>query len=440
MHNLALALLEMGHEVSGSDDEIYNPARDRLDAAGILPKEGWRAENIIDDLDLVILGMHARKDNVELLRAQELDIPIKSFPAFVYEATKDKKRIVVGGSHGKTTTTSMIMHLLKSHNLAFDYLVGAQLDDYKNMVYLSEDRPFMVIEGDEYLTSPIDRTPKFWHYKPDILVLTGIAWDHMNVFPTFEDYLYCFEKVINDLSDEAILIYYEGDEHLRTLVANAAGNFTRVPYGALGYRIENGQYYLDQNENPLQVFGQHNMENLGAAVEVCKALNLPERKTLNFIPNFGGASKRLDFINSYRLGNAYYDFAHAPSKVKATVEAVKSLKPESDLIAVLELHTYSSLNKDFLPAYHATLNQAKHAFVMYSPKTLEIKRLPAIEPSFIQEIFDHPNLTVCTDKTSLEKALSDLYLDNDTDLLFMSSGRFGGLDMAEFGQRLLGRK
>ncbi len=439
MHNLAIELKRKGHAITGSDDEIYDPSRTRLEENGLLPKYmGWYPDkNISEDLDCVILGMHAREDNMELRRAKKLRIPIYSFPEFIYKQSKDKKRVVVGGSHGKTTTTTMIMHVLHTLGKDFDYLVGAQLEGFDLMVRLS-DAPIIVLEGDEYLSSPIDKRPKFLHYKPHIAVLTGIAWDHINVFPTFRGYVNQFRNFIQGMRDATKLFYYGWDEHLRNLILEKEHYCEAKLYTAPQYKIEQGKVILETNQGefPLQIFGQHNLENLQAARYVCQELGISDAEFLKAISTFKGAAKRLQHIGGNEDTDIYLDFAHAPSKVKATTNAVKSLHPERKLIACVELHTFSSLNKDFHPEYKGTLNQADEAFVFYSEHTLEMKKLPHFKPEELAAHFNHPNLKVVTDKDDLYRMLSVKYYRN-ANVLFMSSGRFNGMDIDGLKNKIL---
>jgi UDP-N-acetylmuramate: L-alanyl-gamma-D-glutamyl-meso-diaminopimelate ligase len=434
MHNLALALHEKGYQISGSDDEIYDPSRSRLSKAGLLPAiMGWHPEQITSSIDAIILGMHARPDNPELLRAQELGITIYSYPEYLYEQSQEKTRVVVGGSHGKTTTTSMIMHILSHHQIDFDYAVGAQLEGFDLMVRLS-DAPLIVIEGDEYLSSPIDRRPKFLHYQPHIAVLTGVAWDHINVFPTFEEYKIQFQKFIESIDQEGTLIYYKGDEHLVEYAKDAP--VQTIAYTTPPFVIKDYQTNLllpfsvaDINAFELQIFGQHNLQNLQAARLVCRELGLSDGQILEAIQSFGGAAKRLETLVQKPNQAIFKDFAHAPSKVKATIKAVKNQYENRILVAALELHTFSSLNKQFLEQYRGAMEAADVAFVYYSHHTLEMKKLPAIDPTEVQVAFEHSNLTVFTDKKQLEVALAKVISTTGQNLLLMSSGNWNGMKL-----------
>ena len=438
MHNLAIALYYNHHTVTGSDDEIYDPARSRLAEKGLLPKEmGWFPEKITKKLDLVILGMHARPDNPELKKAKELGIPIYSYPEYLFNHAKDKKRLVIAGSHGKTTTTAMIMHALKFHNYDYDFLVGAQLEGFDNMVRLS-DAPLIVIEGDEYLSSPIDRRPKFLHYKPHIAIITGVAWDHINVFPTFENYVEQFDLFIKSLEPAADLYFYKQDQHLSKLLHEIPENLNAIAYEAFPAQIKEGQTFLQltEGEFPLQIFGQHNLENLQAACLACESVGMTRMEFLTALASFTGAAKRMQTLASNTKSIAFQDFAHAPSKVKATIKAVKSQFGKQKLCACLELHTFSSLNKDFLPLYKEAMNAADEAYVFFADHTLEMKKLPPISKAEVQEAFAHPNLQVIKDN---ELLLQELRSKNweDKNLLMMSSGTFGGFDLKAIAKELL---
>ena len=438
MHNLAIALHLLGNEVTGSDDEIYNPARDRLEKHGLLPKKmGWDANRITKDLDCIILGMHARINNPELKRAQELKIPIYSFPEFIYEQSKNKKRIVVAGSHGKTTTTSMIMHVLKVCKMDFDYLVGAQLEGFETMVQIT-DAPVIVLEGDEYLSSPIDRRPKILHYQPHVTIITGIAWDHINVFPTFEGYVGEFQKFVNTMPDGGNLYYYGNDEHLPTIAKNTTAKIESVAYQGFEFEVKDGQTILKKENGdtiPLQIFGKHNLENLKAAYYACTAAGVTDTQFFKAIQTFKGAAKRLQLIKKTKTSEAYRDFAHAPSKVKATVEAFKNQYPQRKLVACVELHTFSSLNKAFLPQYKGAVDAADFAYIFFSEHTLKMKKLPPITKADIQANFGHKRLKVFNHRGELHRALKNHKWANKN-LLMMSSGTFDKTSFEELADEL----
>lgn len=438
MHNLALALHQKEYTITGSDDEIYNPSRGRLEKAGLLPeKMGWDIKRVHKDIDAIIVGMHARPNNPELLRAQELGLTIYSYPEYIYLQSQTKKRVVVGGSHGKTTTTSMIMHVLKYHEIDFDYAVGAQLEGFDLMVRLS-DAPLIVIEGDEYLSSPIDPLPKFLHYYPHVAVVTGIAWDHINVFPTFKKYKKQFRKFIKSITPNGTLIYYKHDRYLKDFAAYAPSQV--IAYAEPAHKIKEHQTYLSVDYNcqmpqqdnigiPLQIFGKHNLENFQAARLVCRELGLSDGQIFEAIQQFSGAAKRLETLAKGKKQVVFKDFAHAPSKVKATISAVKRQYPKRTLIAALELHTFSSLNLDFLDEYTGAMSSADKAYVYYSHHTIKMKKLKKITHEDIQEAFYHPNLEVFTDKDALEAQLKKDIQAQSANLLLMSSGKWGGIDL-----------
>lgn len=440
MHNLAIALKRKGYEISGSDDEIFEPSKSRLLKENILPeKEGWYPEKIIPNLDAVILGMHAKADNPELLKAQELNIPIFSYPEYIFEQTKDKKRVVIGGSHGKTTITSMIMHVLNKNNIEHDYLVGAMLEGYDCMVRLSQTAKIAIIEGDEYLSSPIDRRPKFHLYFPDIAVISGIAWDHINVFPTFENYVEQFSIFADKISKNGTLIYCEKDEEVKKVAQNAPEHLLKIGYGVHVHETINGETCLigeDGNKNPLLIFGDHNLQNINAAKHVCVQLGIHPEDFYQAIRSFKGASKRLELVKKNNSTAIYKDFAHSPSKLKATTEAVKKQFPNRELIACMELHTYSSLNESFLEQYKDSMHLADKAYVYFSNHALEIKKLAPIDPEFVKNSFGGNNLEVITDSKVIEQKLKEVNWENKN-LLLMTSGNFDGIDFKKLGDELI---
>ena len=424
MHNLALAVAsKKGYVVTGSDDEIFDPALTHLRDAGLLPDEmGWHPERITPDIDAIILGMHAREDNPELVKARELGLKIYSFPEYLYEQTRDKIRIVVGGSHGKTTTTSMILYVLNRLGIEADYMVGAQIEGFERMVRLSDTAKYAVFEGDEYLTSPLDLRSKFLWYHPHIAILTGIAWDHINVFPTFPQYVDTFRKFVQTISDT--LIYYEGDENLRNLAAEAPQSLKCVPYREYDGNVR------------MEVFGKHNMQNLQAAMLACHSIGVAPDDFYREISTFTGASNRLEKICETGTSVAYKDFAHSPSKLKATVNAVRERYPDKQLVAAMELHTFSSLMADFLPQYKDCMAQADKAFVYFNPKVIEHKRLTPITADEVRKAFGTDNVEVFTDSETLQERLRSLKYEN-TALLMMSSGTFDGIDVPAFAKSLL---
>lgn len=441
MHNLALELHKKGYHVTGSDDEIFEPSKSRLSQAGILPEAwGWFPEKITTNLDAVILGMHALNDNPELLKARELGIKIFSYPEYLYEQTKNKKRVIIGGSHGKTTTTSMIMHVLRDAGIEFDYMAGALLDGFDTMVHLSDKSQIAVFEGDEYLSSPIDMRPKFHHYHPDIAVITGIAWDHMNVFPTFENYVEQFAMFIDRISANGTLIYFAGDENIQAIAGRGESSINRIPYTDFPHAVRDGKTYLrlGGTETEIQIFGQHNLQNISAAYQVCKQLGIDDQQFLKGISTYKGAAKRLQKIAEKGNAIAYLDFAHSPSKLQATIHAVKAQYPERRLIACMELHTFSSLNAAFLPQYKDSMNEADEAIVFFDPEVVKHKRLPEIGPEDVRKGFANEKIKVYTDNRELIAALSAKDYRNSV-LLIMTSGNLSGINLKELAGQLLNK-
>lgn len=440
MHNLAIALNYNHHTVTGSDDEIYNPARERLQNHNLLPQEmGWHPERITKDIDVIILGMHARKNNPELKKSKKLGLKIYSYPEFLFQHAKDKQRVVIAGSHGKTTTTSIILHILKSNKIDFDYLVGAQIEGFDSMVRLS-DAPLMVVEGDEYLSSPIDRRPKILHYKPHVTVITGIAWDHINVFPTFENYKSQFAKYIKTIEKGGTLFYYKNDEHVNDILKKIKKPlFEAESYEAFESTLKDGKTIILNEKGKLVglgIFGKHNLENLRAAYLVCKKVGVTDAQFFKTIKSFKGAAKRLQLLKKTKTCLAFLDFAHAPSKVEATIKALKAQHPKRKLIACLELHTFSSLNKIFLTEYARTMNSADKAIVYFSEHTLEMKKLPPISTEEVKAAFDHPNIEVVTNNAKVLSILKRFKWENKN-LAMMTSGNFGGLDLKKEATALL---
>jgi UDP-N-acetylmuramate: L-alanyl-gamma-D-glutamyl-meso-diaminopimelate ligase len=430
MHNLALALHQKGMQVTGSDDTIFEPSKSRLNAAGLLPTSfGWFSEKITKNLDAVVLGMHAKEDNPELLRAQELGLKIYSYPEFLYEQSKHKTRVVIGGSHGKTTITAMILHVLNYHDIEVDYMVGAQLEGFDVMVKLTDEADFMVLEGDEYLSSPIDRRPKFHLYQPNIALLSGIAWDHINVFPTFENYINQFKIFVDSITVGGSISYNTEDPHVKSIVENSENQIRKFPYQTPKHTIEEGVTYLDTEEGPLplEVFGAHNLNNLAGSKWICQQMGVDQDDFYEAISSFSGASKRLEKVAENANCVVYKDFAHSPSKVKATTEAVKSQYPNRPLVACLELHTYSSLNATFLEHYKGTLDAADTAVVFYSPQAVEIKKLDSVSKIQIETAFEREDLTIFTDPIPFKNYINSLKFAQKT-VLLMSSGSYGNLD------------
>ena len=433
MHNLAIALKDKGYEVSGSDDAIFEPSKSRLEKKGILPEElGWFPEKITSDIDAVILGMHAHQDNPELAKAKELGLKIYSYPEFLYEQSKTKTRVVIAGSHGKTTITSMILHVLNFHEKDVDYMVGAQLEGFDCMVKLTKDNDFMVLEGDEYLSSPIDLRSKFLLYQPNIALMSGIAWDHINVFKTFDDYIEQFRKFVASITPGGVLVYNEEDSEVLKVVENAENYFRKIPYKTPKYEIVNGKVHLktEMGDIPLSVFGAHNLLNLEGARHICHTLGIMDEDFYDAIMSFKGASKRLEKVEREDKGTLYKDFAHAPSKVKAVVKAFCEQFKNKKKYGFLELHTYSSLNPVFLEQYDHAMDGLDEAIVFYSEDALKIKRMEPISPDLIKEKFKNENLKVFTNAEELH-AYWDLLDKTQGVYMMMSSGNFGGLDLTK---------
>lgn len=436
MHNLALALHDKGYKVTGSDDAIFEPSKSRLQNKGLLPESlGWFPEKITTDIEAIILGMHAKPDNPELLKAQQLGLKIYSYPEFLYEQSKNKTRVVIGGSHGKTTITSMILHVMNYHNIAVDYMVGAQLEGFDTMVHLTEENDFIVLEGDEYLSSPMDRRPKFHLYQPNIALLSGIAWDHINVFPTFENYVEQFEIFVNQVTSGGILVYNEEDLVVKKVAEETQNPIRKIPYQTALYKVENGKTLLETPNGfmPIEIFGAHNLNNLSGAKWICQCMGVDEADFYEAIATFKGASKRLEKIAESNNKVAYKDFAHSPSKVAATTKAVKNQYPNRKLVACLELHTYSSLNADFLKEYEGALDAADVAVVFYSPDAVKIKQLEEVSYEQIAQAFKRNDLLIYTQPAEFKEFLFTYNLDACA-LLLMSSGNYGGLDFEEVKQ------
>ena len=431
MHNLAIALKLKGFSITGSDDAINDPSRSRLKKYNLLPKkEGWFSDKITSDIDAVVLGMHAKDDNPELLKAREIGLKIYSYPEFIFNQSKDKIRIVIGGSHGKTSITSLVLHVLSTLNIESDYMVGAQLDGFEVMVKLTDTSKYIVLEGDEYLSSALDLRPKFHLYKPHIALISGIAWDHINVFKTFENYLKQFEIFINSIVKNGTLVYNELDPELKKLVSSNKSNLNYIPYSIPKHKIIDGISFIDIKNRlyRLKIFGDHNLQNISGALNICKALGVESEDFYNAITSFNGASNRLELVYKSSDTIIFKDFAHSPSKVKATTEAVHKQFPNRKLISFFELHTYSSLNPLFLEKYRDTLKHSDECYIYYSEKNMRIKRLEPIDSELIIRSFNHSSLTVIDNYEKLNKKIYDLDLSNSV-LLMMSSGKFGGLDI-----------
>lgn len=439
MHNLALAMHDKGYHVTGSDDEVFEPSKGRLKKAGILPETfGWFPEKITEDIDAVILGMHARADNPELLKAQELGLSVYSYPEFIYNQSVDKKRVVIAGSHGKTTITSMILHVLNYYDLDFDYMVGAQLDGFDRMVKLTKEAPIIILEGDEYLSSPIDRRPKFIWYKPHIALISGIAWDHINVFPTFENYVSQFSDFVKTIEPNGALVYFEGDSEIKSIVGGMSGGVQTFGYGTPKHEVKEGKTSLvvEGKKVDLNVFGIHNLQNMNGARLVLNQLDITDEMFYEAIANFGGAAKRLETIAENENTVIYKDFAHSPSKLKATSSAVKAQWPERELVAVMELHTFSSFNPEFLKEYRGSFDTPDYAVLFYLPETAKHKKLPELTIPQVKEAFGKENLIIINTTEKLREYLEAMNWEHKN-LLFMSSGNYGGIHVDSYAQELI---
>ncbi len=438
MHNLAIALAKKGYLVSGSDDHIYEPSRTNLDKEGLLPALGWHPELITTDIDAVVLGMHAKADNPELLKARELGIRIYSYPEFIYEQTKEKLRVVIGGSHGKTTITSIIMHVLKSIGRDFDYLVGAKLDEFEYMVRLTKDAPMAIIEGDEYLASPIDPRPKFHLYRPNIALISGVAWDHVNVFPTFENYVEQFRLFIKSIEPKGTLVYNKEDKKLQEIVLEDQSKINKHGYRTPEYTINKGVTYMHTHigDIPLQVFGKHNLSNIAAAFTVCEWLGVSREEFYTAIKQYKGASRRLEYVASANDSVVYQDFAHTPVKLRASIQAVKEQFPDKALVAIIELHTYSSLNEAYLNEYRDTMHEAEFPAVFINQETLKQKNAEAISEDTLKKAFNQSNLLYFSNVETMRTYLEDTD-PLGKNLLFMSSGNYGGVNMVNFADKFL---
>lgn len=431
MHNLAIALKQKGYQVSGSDDEIFSPAKERLEKYNILPNNiGWDENKITKDLDAIILGMHAKEDNPELRKAKELGLKIYSYPEFLYEMSKDKQRIVIGGSHGKTTTTAMILHAMQYNKVETDYMVGALLEGFEVMVKMTEEAKYMVLEGDEYLTSTLDKRPKFHLYKPNIAIITGIAWDHINVFPTFEIYKEQFQIFADKIEHKGALIYCSEDENVKQIAENSREDIEKLPYTAFDYKIEKGNTYIiyKGKEYLIQVFGKHNLMNMYAAMLAVEKIGIKNEDFLESMQTFKGASKRLELVKKTDNVSVFKDFAHSPSKLKATIEAVKDWFPNRKLVACMELHTFSSLTSEFLKQYKGTMDKADVSMVYYNKHAIELKRLPDLNKEEVFKAFAKEDLKVYTDVKDMLADLKKIEM-KDTCILMMSSGNFDGIDL-----------
>jgi UDP-N-acetylmuramate: L-alanyl-gamma-D-glutamyl-meso-diaminopimelate ligase len=440
MHNLAIVLKRKGNTVTGSDDKIIDPAKTNLEREGLLPLGGigFNTLNITADLDAVILGMHARADNPELLKAQELGLKIYSFPEYLYEVSKNKQRVVIAGSHGKTTITAMVMHVLKENRFNFDYMVGARVKGFDTGVKITEDAPIIVLEGDEYLASPLHPEPKFMYYKPNVGLISGIAWDHVNVYPNYDDYVEQFRKFANSIIEWGFVTWFEEDEELKRIFNHLEAKVRWRPYNTHAHLIKGNVTYLqtDFGEFPLKIFGEHNLQNISGAKNICNELGVFDEDFYKAITSFEGAANRLQFVGRNSETVIYKDFAHSPSKLKATVHAMKQQFEKNRLVAVMELHTFSSLNKDFLDQYEGAMHEADIPVVFYDRETFAQKKMPVLEESFVKQAFGMDRLNIFTGKEALNDFLIKQHWNN-TNLLLMSSGNFGGLDLEAMVKEIL---
>ncbi len=440
MHNLAIALSRKNYNVSGSDDEIFEPSATRLKKQGIFPSQiGWNTDSIHDGLDAIIVGMHAREDNPELLKARLMGIPVYSYPEYLYEQSKDKIRVVIGGSHGKTSITAMILHAISMVGLDVDYMVGAQLEGYDCMVKLSDTAKIMILEGDEYLSSPIDRRPKFHLYHPSIALISGIAWDHINVFPTFENYVSQFDVFCQKIEKSGVLIYNQEDDVVKQLGTKYSNKLNSIAYSTPNYstNINGTEIEFEGKKYVFQIFGAHNMQNLMGAMEICKQIGVTNDEFLSALQSFKGAGKRLQKVAEKNGFVMFKDFAHSPSKLKATTSAVKEQFKEKQVVACMELHTFSSLNKEFLPLYHGAMKHADRAIVYFNPDVVKHKRLPAISVEEVKIAFGD-NVEVYNLTEEVLHIVKNINV-NDSILLMMSSGNFDGVDYEVLGEELVSR-
>lgn len=438
MHNLAIALKNQGHTVTGSDDEIFEPSRSNLEKSGLLPKsEGWNPDSIDKALDVIILGMHARKDNPELLKAQQLGLKIYSFPEYIYNHSIDKQRVIIAGSHGKTTITGIVVHVLNYFNRSFDYVIGARIKGVDNPVKLS-DAPLIIVEGDEYLCSAIDPTPKFLRYQHHIGLISGVAWDHANVFPTEEEYLKQFDKFADQTPKSGILIFCDSDPMVSVVGNKQREDVISVPYKAHPHAVENGQEYLTNGKEriPIRIFGNHNLQNINGAKELLKKIGINTEQFYKAIQTFEGAAGRLEKLKETSSSVVFKDYAHAPSKVRASVRAVKELYPNREVVACVELHTFSSLNKAYLPQYKDSLKGIANAIVFFNPEKVRAKNLEPITETDIRNAFANPSLKVFDDAKKLEDYLMTQNWANKN-LLMMSSGNFAGFDIKNLADKIL---
>lgn len=434
MYDLALNLQEQGYLITGSDNEIYELSSSTLEQRGLLPAAmGWFPEKITANLTAVIVGMRVRKDNPELLKAQELGLSIFSHPEYVYELSRQKQRVVITGSHGKTTITSIILHVLNYHKREFDYLVGAQPDGFATMTKLTPNAPIIIIEGDEYASSPIDPQPDFLHYKPHIALISGIAWDHVNIYPTWEEYVDQFEHLAEAMPKAGVLIFDESDDMLDVIGQKERPDITKVPYESHPHTIVDGQTFLITKEKapvPVRIFGEHNMKNIAGAMTVLDVIGITDEQFYQAIPSFKGAEYRLEKVVQRNNRILFRDFAYAPSKVRATTEAVRNQFPDKRVMAIVELHTFSSLNKKFLSQYKGTLDSANIAGVYIDADVLISQQQSHIRPTDFTNAFGRTDLRVLTSPTEMNEFIKNSH-DRTDIFLLMSSSNFDNLDLSK---------
>lgn len=425
MHNLAIDLHKNGHTISGSDDQIFEPSFSKLKKYSLMPKNlGWNADFITDEIDLIILGMHAKEDNLELKKALELGLKIQSFPEFVASQITDKKRVAIAGSHGKTSTTAMLMHILKDNNFEFDYLVGSELPGYESMVKLS-NAPLIVIEADEYLSSKLDQRPKFLWYKPQLSVITGIAWDHINVFPTFELYKKAFTDFIDSHQADSSIFFYQFDEELSKIINNST--YKCRPYTELTAKNQ-GQYsiVLDNNEEEyyFPFFGNHFLQNASAAIHLAMELGLNQKDIYKALESFPGSAKRLELVWANDQLFIYRDFAHSPSKVMATIKAFSRQFKDYQVFFVFEPHTFSSQQIDFIQHYNKCFEDL-NAYIFMDKKAFALKNKPMLSGPDIENAFG--TNSILNSATELMKEIrKSSQKSKKTVWVLMSSGNMGG--------------
>lgn len=430
--SLAIQLKLLGHNVTGHDDEIYEPSKSALAQHGLLPQhEWWDADSVTSDIDMIVLGMHASADNPELLRAKELGLMIKSYPEVIYEFSKNKMRVVIAGSHGKTTTTSMVMHVLKHNGISFDWVVGGIVPGFDTMVSLDDNHKIIIIEWDEYPDGKINMTAKMLLYKHNIGILNGIAWDHITTYPTFDSYLLPFQTFVDQTPTDGFLGYYQDDQEVTNIMEHTDTQAQTVWYTVHPHIIRDGITYLQtpQWEVKLSIFWAHNCINISAAKLVCNQLDLSDEQFYAAIWSFTGAGNRLQLIHQDDAKHLTIlrDFAHSPSKLTATINAVKTQYPDRTIIGLFELHTFASLSASFLPEYKWSFDAADIACVYYDDHTFQIKRMTPLTKEVVINGFGRSDLVVQDSANDLQAWYDNLDLTNSV-VVLMSSGNFGGVE------------